>query len=257
MSLEEQFIGTNQEIEQLQQDYELYNMFLSKVNQQLPEIQKLIDNNQRANAIKEIIPKVEKLGGFLNSLNHRIKYIEASENERGVKNRKTLKALTEIRQKASSQYDDFNKRFLNVVTIKSQTQLQGGPSQELNSSEEGVKAQQQMLADRKTTQSSLSSLKSDIKQLRQEDLELILKISNQTMQISQEMKNSLARSEGSINTLEANVLDIKENLKNANKETTKLYNNNDSSICNYVWFLITVVILVIALGYFVYYELTK
>lgn len=254
MDYDEPLLVNSQQVEQLETDYDLYCMFLSKIESQLQEIERIQDNRERSYAVKEIIPKIEKLGDYLNSLNHRIKNIEASGLEKKFNN----KTLKDIKQQAASKYEIFNKRFLELVNVKKAKakEVNQNYSQEFNqetNSKSNTKVDQVVINVRKQTSSSLDSLKQELKHLRQEDLELILKISNQTMQISQEMKKSLSRAEGSINTLEANVIDIKENLKNANKETTKLHGNNNSSICNYVWLLITITILVIALIGFIYY----
>jgi hypothetical protein len=258
MDYDEPLLVNSQQVEQLENDYDLYCMFLSKIELQLQEIERIQDNRERSYAVKEIIPKIEKLGDYLNSLNHRIKGIEASGLEKKFNN----KTVKDIKQQAASKYEIFNKRFLELVNVKKTKSNEVNTNSNTNNYQENTqessirsnaKVDQVVINVRKQTSSSLDSLKQELKHLRQEDLEMILKISNQTMQISQEMKKSLSRAEGSINTLEANVIDIKENLKNANKETTKLHGNNNSSICNYIWLLITITILVVALIFFVYY----
>lgn len=286
----ESLLDINNEIDQLSNDYEIYDMFLIKVNKELNEIKKIADNKERAYSIKLIIPKVEKLGDYLNSLNHKIKQIETNDYSTLKKDKSSANTLIEIKTKSSIKYEEFNKKFLDMIQVKKPTKSsnsnnnansqsrfknnsnKGGNYQSNNNDNTNDKNnndnnslskvnQQLMLSsrdkERKQTDSSLGSLREDLKYLRQEDLEMILKISKQTMQISQEMKNSVTRAAGSINTIEDNVLNIKDDLKNANKETTKLYNNNNSSICNYIWLLITCFILVTALVGFIYYKFVK
>ena len=113
------------------------------------------------------------------------------------------------------------------------------------------KKSQSNLMIRKATNNE-SNLSKDLKQFRQEDLELILKISNQTMQISQEMKSSLARTEGNLNNIEENVLDIKDNMKNGNSEVNKYCNDNKTDMSKYCYLLMILLFVVIVLIFIIY-----
>lgn len=247
MELSSPLLGQNQEVEKIQEDYSLYSIYLTKIQMEVKAIENL-NSDEKSQAIKKIIPSIEKLGDYLNSLNKEIKHLELNEIEKSNKDKKLLKTLKEIKLNASTQYEEFNSKFLEVAQISKVNNKSS-----INKSQ----PQQQKLQEFKQITDNSSkgaSLSKDLKQFRNEDLEIILKISNQTMQISQEMKNSIIRADGTLNTIEANVLHMNNNLQNAEEETSKYAKNNDESICGKLWLLLASFILVTILILYIYYK---
>lgn len=219
-NLSEPLNNYSPEVEGLQNDYNTFNIFVTKINREVDEINKKT-NEERNKAIKQIIPSVERLGDFLSSLNQKIKHIESNEIEKlgKLKESKVLTSINNIKLNSVKDYECFNKKFQDLLNKKSENK---------------------------------NDLNKEVKKMRNEDLENILKISNQINQISKEMKRSLHRTDESINTIEYNVVEVKENLQKSNSETDKFSQNNTTSYKWLAWSVLIMTIIVIGLIYYIY-----
>ena len=256
--MDEPLLDFNQELISLQQDYDLYCIYINKLNNDINDLNEK-SPSKKSNWIREFLPKVEKLGNFLSTLNCKIKAIESNDSNKSIKYRqKSMKTTQEIKSKASNLYQNFNDKFINVLKPEpnSNKKQHAKSINETHPSEINLGSQQVKTQIVKTNSDKAlltnNNFKRDLNNMRNEDLDLILKISNQTMQISKEMKNSAYRAESSINTIEANIVSVNDNLKNANNETTKLQDNSSGSISKYIWILIITFIITIIICILVY-----
>lgn len=220
----ERFLDYNQDIMTLQQDYELYHILLNKLNKEVVAMENS-DEESKAIWLKRFVNEVERLNNYLHTVNSRIKHIESCQYS----NSQNYEQIKDIKIKAAKQYESFNTKFLEVVTMKNKKNKE------------------------EKSQNKPKSLVKDMKSMRYEDLELLLKISNETMKISKDMKNSVIRADGSINTIESNVLVVKDQLRNADKETLTYYQNNNSNLSKYIFYSFLCILIVIVL-LIVYYK---
>lgn len=219
-TLSEPLNNYSPEVEQLQNDYDTFKIYITKLNKELDEINKK-PIEEKNKWIKEIVSRVERLGDYLASLNQRIKHIESNEIEKlgKLKESKILTSISNIKSNSVRDYEGFNKKFTEILTNKTENK---------------------------------NTLNKEVKKLRNEELENILKISNQINQISKEMKRSLQRTDESINTIESNVVEVKDNLQNSNNETDKFANNNTISYRWLAWSVLITTLIVICLIYYIY-----
>lgn len=261
--MNEPLLNINAEMESLEKDFESYSFYVTKLDKDL-NVASSNDATSSKNWVREFVPKVEQLGNYLGTINYRIKNIESEDNYNSKQNQRISRKVKEIKYHASTQFEVLNKKFIDIIKPKNQSAQRTESSKrtdQLNSSDfiDDAKVSQQLQDIRKasTISEKNSSFSKDRKEMRYEDLELLFKICNETLEISKQMKSSVNRAEGSINSIEANVLNVKDNLTNANKETTKLYNENKSSVSKYVWFFIIALALTIFLVWFLYYKISS
>lgn len=270
--MSEPLLCFSQELDSLQQDYETYLLKISQYETELNNVKKLISNNtelketnsytninnknnNKPNSInknkwfKDFTPKLETLDKYLNVLNAKIKHIECSYDYKfkSIPNHE-LKKVVYIKEDASKKYEDFHKNFL--YTIKSYSNL-SKITNKLKSENNNINDKERTISDnskhRKSSGGS-SMFKTEIGMMRNEDLEKILHLTQQTLSISKDMKNSMNRTDGSLNTIEKNVLNVKSSLQNANNETNKYYNReNKISPLKYITISFFIIVIVIAL----------
>lgn len=257
--MNEPLLNVNAEMESLEKDFESYSFYVTKLDKDL-SVSNTNDATNSKNWVREFVPKVEQVGNYLGTINFRIKNIESEDNYNSKQNQIISRKVKEIKYQASCQFEALNKKFIKIIKPKNQS-IQYSDSRrndQLNSSDhiDDAKApQQQDISKRSSVSEKNSSFSKDRKEMLHDDLELLLKICNETLEISKQMKSSVFRAEGSINSIEANVFDVKDNLTNANKETTNLHNENKSSISRYVWFFVIALAIAIFLVWFLYYKI--
>jgi t-SNARE complex subunit (syntaxin) len=95
-------------------------------------------------------------------------------------------------------------------------------------------------------------LKNDSQKMKNKELEDVLKSINQALRISKDMKDSLKRSDDSVNSIEANIIDVNSSLKQANKEVSLLKNKESGGYFKYFIMLGVSFVIVVILVCLVY-----
>lgn len=258
--MNESLIDYSQETITLQQYYEVYCLQLNKLNKSINNL-----NIKNKKTLKEFVPQVEKLNDYLYTLSSLIKQIESSDSSRI---KKHLQMIKEIKSNASSQYINFNERFIFMMKNENQTDFSydnlsvssssnNGSKKGSISEVTGVKASQVSQVNQVNQVKFPMILKNDSQKLKNKELEDVLKSINQALKLSKDMKDSLRRSDDSVNSIEANIIEVNSNLKQGNKEISLLKNKESGGYFKYFIMLGVSFVIVLILVYIIYRKVSK